>query len=788
MREWRIQTVIAGFLFSLCCLYFNDVLTGRLLLTERDLSIFFIPPRIEWVGMVRDGQMPLWTPYWYCGVPLLADILTGVLYPINILLVILPFDIAYNFIIVFHFFLAGYFTYLLIRRLKGTVSAALAGALVFMFSGYLLSVHNLLTHLLSVAWLPAVLLWYQGYLESRQSRPLVWMVLCLAMMFLGGGIEILYGTLIIIAVLWVFPNPFGVKGEEEVPLRKKILALGLVSVLLTLVVAVQLLPFLELASKSIRARGLPYKMAIIWSLDFKDFIQFFIPDPYGYRFSESAYWENQSWLKTIYLGIIPFVLSVFFVLEARRRVISFLVVALVSLLLSLGGNTPVYRLLYDYFPVFDSIRYPVKFLFIFVFFISVAAGFGFDALNRQIQERNRLAGRLIRSLLVLSVAFAACWAVLNVYEKPIAEWLHIKGICAPHYNFVQINLHNAKRFLLFCLMLGPILVFGWRYPGKRRIFSSVLLLWLGLDLFCGNQGYYDTYDSKSFHRPSSSVSLLKKDKSHFRVVTAKRVEKAVIKKSKLFPDPLVRYKQLILPGFNAEHHICCIDGTEVVKLQEYAQVLALMYSAPRADATNLLSMMNVKYIIHLKEMKSNELALEHFIEDKGNPKTSLRIYRNLNVLPRAFLVDSCRVFRSDKEYVKTLWSKGFNPAEVVLLSEEPPKGWTKAVGQGGTAACKESKDVTITKYEPNRVELTAHTDKPRFLFMSDSYYPGWKVYVDGREEKLYKANYAFRAVPLLPGAHKVEFVFVPISFYLGAGLTLVGIVACIIVYRKNPRI
>ena len=63
----------------------------------------------------------------------------------------------------------------------------------------------------------------------------------------------------------------------------------------------------------------------------------------------------------------------------------------------------------------------------------------------------------------------------------------------------------------------------------------------------------------------------------------------------------------------------------------------------------------------------------------------------------------------------------------------------------------------------------------------DSYYPGWRAYVDGKQAEILRANYAFRAVRVPAGKHRVEFVYRPRSFYAGLSVTsvalLIGIVA-----------
>ena len=51
------------------------------------------------------------------------------------------------------------------------------------------------------------------------------------------------------------------------------------------------------------------------------------------------------------------------------------------------------------------------------------------------------------------------------------------------------------------------------------------------------------------------------------------------------------------------------------------------------------------------------------------------------------------------------------------------------------------------------------------MVFSEVYYPDWKVFIDGKESKLYRANYVLRAVVVPEGEHKVEFVFHPETYY-----------------------
>jgi len=100
-----------------------------------------------------------------------------------------------------------------------------------------------------------------------------------------------------------------------------------------------------------------------------------------------------------------------------------------------------------------------------------------------------------------------------------------------------------------------------------------------------------------------------------------------------------------------------------------------------------------------------------------------------------------------------------------LIAEEPP-----TVGEGLVAP--ERDNVQITEYRLNSITLDAFLDINGFLFTSEIYYPGWKAYVDGKESKIYKANYIFRAVYLTQGFHTIVFKYEPFSFQIGLYLSV----------------
>jgi hypothetical protein len=74
-----------------------------------------------------------------------------------------------------------------------------------------------------------------------------------------------------------------------------------------------------------------------------------------------------------------------------------------------------------------------------------------------------------------------------------------------------------------------------------------------------------------------------------------------------------------------------------------------------------------------------------------------------------------------------------------------------------------------------RVTVEADAARPGPLILLDTFYPGWKAKVDGRDAEIRPANAAFRAVSLPAGHHRVEFAYRPRSFIAGAVASLAAV-------------
>ena len=98
----------------------------------------------------------------------------------------------------------------------------------------------------------------------------------------------------------------------------------------------------------------------------------------------------------------------------------------------------------------------------------------------------------------------------------------------------------------------------------------------------------------------------------------------------------------------------------------------------------------------------------------------------------------------------------------------------------------------ITRYSYNELTVEADMQSLGLVVLSDTFYPGWKAFVDGVESAIYKADYVFRAVLLDEGKHRIDFINDPASFKVGAFISfltsvLIGILIAVDVVIQRKR-
>ncbi|OGQ63542.1 MAG: hypothetical protein A3I81_05945 [Deltaproteobacteria bacterium RIFCSPLOWO2_02_FULL_55_12] len=337
------------------------------------------------------------------------------------------------------------------------------------------------------------------------------------------------------------------------------------------------------------------------------------------------------------------------------------------------------------------------------------------------------------------------------------------------------------------IMLASVLVclYLWKKGVlKSAAFGYLMILIVLLDLIGQNGRYVNTIDSEFYSTYPKTAMFIKKDGSLFRVNYAigdEYMKRHRIQSYRLDDGAYYKWRETLATSFvyGGINIWKGADGKPSIGIQRqndfhHAFERGYMEGSPSGSAISALSLLNVKYLVRTGELDSNDLKLVYSRPD------GVKVYENKQVMPRAFTVDGSVVLAKEKvlEFMK---GGLFDPRSVVIL-EEPAGTNPEKHGEGQPCAMP-----VITAYSQSRVTLETACERPGFLVMSDSYYPGWKAYIDGNETKIYRANYVMRSVSVPVGAHKVEFKYEPEVFRAGAVISAVTLVA-LVLYLSQPFI
>lgn len=159
----------------------------------------------------------------------------------------------------------------------------------------------------------------------------------------------------------------------------------------------------------------------------------------------------------------------------------------------------------------------------------------------------------------------------------------------------------------------------------------------------------------------------------------------------------------------------------------------------------------------------------------------VKIYENQSVLPRAFLADSLTVVPNMPDVISALKSPTWR-AQAQAVSASTSLSSTLAFQSNGQPG-----QARIVSDRPG--DLTVETDAAasRVLVLTDSYYPGWQVTVDGKPQPILPVDILFRGVILPPGQHRVVFSYRPLSWKIGLGLSTFGVLATAIAFGLMLR-
>ena len=137
------------------------------------------------------------------------------------------------------------------------------------------------------------------------------------------------------------------------------------------------------------------------------------------------------------------------------------------------------------------------------------------------------------------------------------------------------------------------------------------------------------------------------------------------------------------------------------------------------------------------------------------------------------------VFADDREAFQAFYQTNLDFRQIVILPPEA-RGSIAAMRQTGA-------HVLDTTFADQDVSIRVHSPAPSLVVISQSHYPAWKAYVEGRPATIWRANYAFQAVQVPAGEHQVQLVYEDSKLKVGAVLSGAGLLVCAILWLLAHR-
>lgn len=201
-----------------------------------------------------------------------------------------------------------------------------------------------------------------------------------------------------------------------------------------------------------------------------------------------------------------------------------------------------------------------------------------------------------------------------------------------------------------------------------------------------------------------------------------------------------------------------VGGYSGAKLAYYQDLIdEAIFSGQRGLNMAILDMLNVRYITLSGQAMIPGLETVY----TGNDGVLLE---NVNVLPKAFFVDSVSVLENQPEVLQHI-SRDFEAGKLAYVAE--PLSYEHRPDT--------TSSVQVSGYNANRISVELERNEPGFLVLSEIWYPpGWRAQLNGEEIELIRTNYVLRGFEIPPGNHTLELILEPVWYNTGNRLAMIG--------------
>jgi len=713
--------IISSVLAFLLVIFFWKIITKQTFFWF-DFILGNYPRSAYMAETLRSGKLPLWIPFIYGGYPFAGSNPSHFFYPFTAALALFVKNghlssYPMELFIIIQIWIGGISMYFLLKEFGLSKLSSLFGAVLFCFSLPTIVRTQHTGELYGLIWIPLI---FYTLIKTLKSRSIVYASLSglvLGICLLGAHPQF-YFYLIFVIIAFLLYNL--VTGEG----RRSIILLSFVILIIGFFIASpRLLPEIEYIRLSSRI-----SKSMSGYAPFKTFGALFFPYLFGKGMSNLDYWGGYKgfWMfveYSSYIGIVSLILlalSTSVIKEKKIRFFSYLLVF--SLLFMFGGNNPLQKLISIFLP---GLQMHTRFMPFFVFAASVIGSFSLDNLTHKIKDDKIQALKKIS--LYGIIAGVIFFIIMEVWRS---NYQFTGGFTAYKYKTIFNNFRLFSLFLVLSFI--PLLLFG-----RKRIsptwFQITAIAILFIDLYTIG-GYFSgkRLNPDNYYKSNNLIQFLKYKSGNEK-----------------FRVDCPRFGYFYANSMSLMHGIEALEGHVANKLERFVK-----FSKEFEDQEDkYLDLYNVKY---------------ELIDTVISGRRTVYPRERDTYLPRAWIVHRAKQL-PDSRIIPYMKSRDFEGRQEVIL-EKSDEGYPifNTMPEGEDS-------VSISYYGAESIKLNVGMGGDGYLILSEYYYPGWNVYIDGMRGSILRANYVFRAVPLREGRHEVEFAFRPRSFQVGILLSILGL-------------
>ncbi len=743
-----------------------------------------------YMGLVRTswkkGEVPLWNQYNFSGLPLAAESQSAAFYPLQVFGLFFSQENLWIIFTISGFFFCYFFTYLYLKNRLQSLLPSIFGAFSFSFCTFFIAWNQeVVTAIHAVLWLPLILFALDKLVISFRLRWWIILLFSLCMTILSGYVQM---TIYVLCLFFFYLLWMGMTSFNKIGKKIMFMLVGSAAFICSLFLTLfQTLPLYEMYTLSSRNIVNMQSVLIGYLLPPYSLIQLIIPDFFG----NSGTWNHfgivsgGSFYEHTYSFALPTMLffAYYLLVDVKNRdKYFFLLLGICSLLFAL--DTPFSRwIFFSGIPVLST-SISNRILFIPLFCFSILASYG---LKLWMDVKNYKKGLHIIIVLLF-------FSILYLFTIKWLWTMRQSGFVPKNFimQWADVAFRNSLPPILLLVISASVIIICFFKGHLKRVGAIIFIL------ICIGQIYYffqktTAFSNRTFLYPDDQIfSFLKKNAglNRFWSVGDAAIENNIASQMKVFSlegyDSLAdrRYAQLLKTSET--------DGIWSEKDLSRSDVGIYKGNSSKLFEENfsrlrLLQLTSTKYILY-KAFKdsSNEdrkkMALPSSLFSSIATISGIEILEYKNRLPRALLVPSAIILKSEQDILNALFKPTFNPTKQIVIESD----------RLADTADDPSSTVKILKYGANTGEIEIQTGTSQWLLLTDSYNQGWKAFIDGTATQIYRANFAFRAVLIPKGKHIVRFSYEPESFYRGLkgslGTAIFLILVCVVWIIKTKKV